>query len=386
MPPWWSQVEDALLRRLYAEGATLEAIAAELGRSVNGVSERRRLLDIPPRARARPWSSREDELLRAASLLGIPASAVAERLDRPAEQVRRRRRVLVGRTAAARPYDIEEDQAITACWSAGGDVEQLADKLGRSPGSVRLRAQKLGLHRPAPRARWRPDEDAVVRDGYDRGLTCVQIADEIGSRTPSAVAARAAKLGLATYARTWTPADDRLLRRLVEDRVDLERAAQALTRTPDAVRSRARKLGITPPRPNKAGRAGRPWASAEDEVLELHRGLNPAALAVLLDRSPEAISQRLRRLGLRRGAERSPHHAVGSRRAPTPGERAAVVREMRGSGPARELALARRLNLRPADIRQLAREPASDGRDERARTHHENTPLRPPARRSSAGR
>jgi hypothetical protein len=253
-----------------------------------------------------------------------------------------------------RAYTPADDQRIRASFTDGRDVQALGRALGRSPGSIRLRAQKLGLHQPEPRRRWRPYEDAAVRDGYELGLSCAQIAAELPGRTASAVAARAAKLGVANYARAWTPPDDRLLRALVRDGVELERAAELLTRTPEAVRARTRKLGLTPPRSNWAGHTPRPWTASEDEQLRLHSGLNPATLAELLERSPEAVVQRLRSLGLRAGCERSPHHLVPARNGLTPGERAAIARELARGGPRRRLALAARLGRRPGEIKALA--------------------------------
>jgi hypothetical protein len=220
---------------------------------------------------------------------------------------------------------------------------------------VRLRAQRLGLHRPAPRRRWTPHEDTAVRDGYERGLTCVQIAAGLHHRTAAAVAARAAKLGLATFARAWTARDDLRLRTLAAEGADLERAAQLLSRTPEAVRARARKLDVAAPRSSRAGRPRRQWSHDEDELLALHRALNPATLAGLLDRSPEAVAQRLRHLGLRAGAERSPHHPVAARNGPTPGQRAAAARELRDAGPRLVLAVARRLELPLTQVNGLAR-------------------------------
>jgi hypothetical protein len=353
VPAWWSDAEDRVLRRLYADGVPLRTIALRLRRSPDAVSERRRVLGIAPRPRSQPWSLLEDELLRASSTLGIPASVIAERLRRPAEQVRRRRRVLVGARRPPAPFTADEDAAIIACWEHRGDVDALALDLGRGPGPVRLRAQKLGVHHPRARPRWRPHEDAAVRDGYELGLTCAQIATELAGRTAGAVAARAAKLGLATYARAWTPRDDGDLRQLQRGEIELEVAAELLARTPQAVRARARKLGIAQPSARRAGRSGMRWASADDDLLALHRGLNPAALAQLLDRSPEAITQRLRRLGLRDGATRSPHHPAPRGGQLTHGGQATVARELRSGGPRRQLSLATRLGVRRADIRQL---------------------------------
>lgn len=379
MPPRWSAQEDHVLRRRYADGAPLRAIAAQLGRSENAVAERRRTLNIAARPRQRPWTEREDQLLRAAGALGLPAAVIAEHLHRPADQVRRRRRALIGAGRGPRPFTVAEDAQIADCWTRAGDVEPLAHAFGRTAGAVRLRAQKLGLHRPPSRPRWRADEDAAVRDGYERGLSCAHIAAELPGRTPTAVAARAAKLGVATYARAWTPREDHALRQLARNGIELERAARRLGRTPEALRARARKLDLAPPRSPRTGRGGRRWTPSEDELLRLYGALNPAALADLLDRSPEAITQRLRRLGLREGAQRSPHHPVPARGELTPGQRATVIRELHAGGPGRQLALARRLSVPPAAIQAVNKRAARyppPGRSHGIRTTSAAAPAR----------
>ncbi len=353
MPPRWIPEKDRLLHRLYAEGVPIRMIARQVGRSEDAVSERRRTLGLAARPRSRPWTAAEDEFVRGGTAIDLPATVIATSLRRSPEEVRRRRRTLVGVAPTGRPYTTSDDDAIRGCWANDQDVRALAQRLGRSTGSIRLRARKLGLHDPPPRPRWSPDEDATVRDGYERGLTCEQIARELSARTAPAVAARAAKLGLATYARVWTPADDGALRQLTSDGLPLERAAQLLGRTPEALRARARKLRLAPLLSRPASRQGRGWTPDEDDLLRLHVGLNPASLAELLERSPEAITQRMRRLDLRRGAERSPHHPVAVRKGLTPGERATVTRELRVGGPRRHLALADRLDVPPADIRRV---------------------------------
>lgn len=381
MPPWWSSAEDQALRRLYANGVPVRMIARRIGRSPDAVSERRRALEIAPRPRSKPWLPAEDGLLRAATERGIPATEVAQRLGRPAEQVRRRRRALMGAQRAPVPFSGEEDAAIISCWWRDGDVGALAHALGRRTASVRLRAQKLGVHHPPRRRRWQAHEDAAVRDGYELGLTCARIATELPGRTAAAVAARAAKLGLATHARAWTAHEDGDLRQLLSGEIELELAAQMLGRTPQAVVARARKLAVAPPRPRRADRSGQRWTAAEDELLALHRAGNPAALARLLDRSPGAITQRLRRLGLRVGAQRSPHHPV-SRASPfTPGEQVTVTREIRAGGPRRQLALATRLGVKPGDIRRLADrgEESAVGAPATARRRLETNPVLRPA-------
>ena len=350
----WTTAEDGVLRSLYPQRVPIREIATLLARSEDAVSERRRALGLPARPRQRPWSAAEDELLRAVAAAGLPAAALASRLGRDAEQIRRRRRALLRAATAPRAYTPADDDAIRACWTGARDVGRLAGELGRSPGSIRLRAQKLGLHQPARRRRWRAYEDAAVRDGYERGLRCEQIAAELEGRTAAAVAARAAQLGLATYARKWTRREEHALRILTGRGAELERAAQMLARTPEALRARARRLGLTPLRSRRTDQPPQRWMGAEDEQLRLHPGHNPGVLAELLERSPEAVTQRLRRLGLREARQRSPHHCVPARGGFTPGERVTLARELLNGGPRRQLALALRLGRTPAEIRALA--------------------------------
>jgi hypothetical protein len=233
------------------------------------------------------------------------------------------------------------------------EVGTLARQLNRSPEALRLHARRLGLHRPAARPRWRPDEDAVVRDGYTSGLTCGQIAALLVERTPTAVAARAQKLGLATFARRWTPAEDARLSRILAVG-SLEEAAQALVRTPEAARRRARRLGLAPNNTDARPRSGHRWTGEEDDRLRLHAALNPAVLATLLGRSDHAVVARLRHLGQRDGRRRSPHHPSTTRGGLTPGERALVQRELTKRGPRALPLLERRLERSIADLRAAA--------------------------------
>ena len=121
------------------------------------------------------------------------------------------------------------------------------------------------------------------------------------------MAARAAKLGLGTYARRWSAEDDRRLVRMLS-LVAIEDAARALGRTPEAIRRRARALGVVPGSAPERPRGRARWTAADDAFLRLHAALNPAVLAAQLGRSDHAVVARLRRLGLREGRWRSPHH------------------------------------------------------------------------------
>lgn len=351
----WTRREDAVLARLYRGGVAVRDIAVQLGRSENAVNARRRHLEIPGRRAPMAWSGREDAVLTVATRAGVPAWVVAQRFGRPVGQVRWRRRALGIGSSAARRYAPQDDAAIRTAVGERGDVDELARRLGRSPGALRLRAVTLGLRRPARRRRWSAGEDAALRDGYDNGLSCAEIARELPGRTPPAVAARARKLGLATHGRRWTPADDHRLRQLAGDR-RVEQLARLLGRTPDALRQRARKLGLVLRESDASAQGGTRWTAAEDDLLRLHAALNPAVLAGLLGRSDRAVTIRLSKLGLRAGRQRSPHHPAPRLGDLTPGERALLERELEPGNPRRLLTLARRLGVpRPLLAARLPR-------------------------------
>jgi hypothetical protein len=339
---------------MYAGGRPVTEIATALGRSPDAVTARRRHLGLPPRSDG-GWSTREDALLRAAAQRGVSATWLASRLDRTPEAVRWRRRRLVGRSPAAGPYTAGEDEAIRVVFGRRGDVDALARELGRSAEAVRLRARVLGVHRPPPRRRWTFAEDAIVRDGYDAGRSCESIASELPGRTEASVAARARKLGLSNYARRWTDEEEALLTRLIATRCPVGEMARALTRTPEAVRQRARRLGLTPASDPPPGRSAHPWSEREDAFLRRQAGANPATLANLLGRSDRAVAARLRALGLRAGRERSPHHPAGRGGRLTPAQRSALARVEENARPGNVIALASRLDVAPEQVRSALR-------------------------------
>ena len=349
----WHPREDQRLRQLYAAGAPLKAVARELGRSEDAINARRTALGLAPRRSPVAWSGLADALLREATLAGVPASELARRLHRPVEQVRARRRRLGLQRRRPAPtrattttrfarHGHRAEASTSWPWSSAGTPEALL-----------LRARRLDLYRSAQRQRWTSSEDATLRDGYANGLTCDEIGRALTRRTPTAVAARASRLGLATYARRWSPEDDRQLSRLLP-LVAVDEVARALGRTPEAIRRRARKLGVTKTVRSDRRRAGSPWTAEDDAFLRLHPHLNPAVLAVRLGRSDHAVVARLRRLGLREGRQRSPHHPSPTNGGLTPGERTLLDRELRARGGRAILVLGHRLDRSGAELRIAA--------------------------------
>jgi hypothetical protein len=342
---------------MYARGEAVGAIARRLSRSDDAVTARRRLLHIQSRRQPRPWSGLEDALLRAAVQSGASTTALSASLARSVHDVRARRRSLGLPVSTRRRYSSADDALLRDRWAAS-DVGALAQRLGRSPDALRVHAEALGLHRPRRRRRWSAAEDATVRDGYTGGQTCRRIAAMLPGRTPGAVAARARKLGLSTYARAWTAQEDARLRTLAA-RCSPTDIARSLGRTPEAVRLRGRLLALDQLPRDPAPRAGATWSREEDALLRRHPNLNPAALAAHLGRSDRAVAARLRRLGLRGGRERSPHHPAPASRGLTPGEQRLVNRELVQPGHSTLLAVARRLERPPAELRKLVEQHAN---------------------------
>src|SRR3954449_13444371 len=118
----WREGKDERLRRMYADGATLVAIAGETGRTEDAVNARRVALGLAAR-RIVDWSALADAVLREAVRAGLPATVIARKMQRPVEQVRGRRRAR-GRGGAAVPrYTPADDAAIRASWTSGASLE-----------------------------------------------------------------------------------------------------------------------------------------------------------------------------------------------------------------------------------------------------------------------
>jgi hypothetical protein len=75
-------------------------------------------------------------------------------------------------------------------------LRELSDEYGVSESAISNVWVGRTHYRPSKIIHWKPDEDAVIRDGIDRGLASKQIADLIPGRTAGAVDSRARRLGL----------------------------------------------------------------------------------------------------------------------------------------------------------------------------------------------
>jgi transposase-like protein len=80
----WTPEEYERLRRRYAAGASLAAIARDLGRSQDAVDARRAAVGLHPCRALRMWSALAHAIVTAANQAGLPATTVARQLRRPA--------------------------------------------------------------------------------------------------------------------------------------------------------------------------------------------------------------------------------------------------------------------------------------------------------------
>jgi hypothetical protein len=173
-------------------------------------------------------------------------------------------------------------------------------------------------------------------------------------RSASAIAARARKLGLTSYARAWSPEEERRLARLLSRRAPVDQVAIALTRTPEAIRQRARRLELAAPDERPRPRQGLRWTADEDQVLRENPGAHPSVMADLLSRSDHSVRRRQRQLGLRSGS-RSPHNAPADEDRFAPAEDALLCRELPDANALRApalLTISARLMRSPAELRR----------------------------------
>lgn len=153
------------------------------------------------------------------------------------------------------------------------------------------------------RTPYTPEDDALIRRMVEDGCTTNEIAREM-NRHPSSVGRRMDKLGLTRLrrlkARKWTPEMDAILERFAE-KESREQIGKRLNMSKGAVIGRMRRLGLTGLSPE----APKPWSEEEDAFLRENVGsMTQADMGRELNREASSISLRLKKLGLR--LERTP--------------------------------------------------------------------------------
>lgn len=202
--------------------------------------------------------------------------------------------------AVAPRWSREEDALLRRLYDAGVVVQDIAARVGRSAGAVSTRRRTMRLAPRVAPGRGRTTKTSCcgwpLPPAYrPRPSRCTCMGRPIRSGTSSVVDGRRAR------AAALHAAEDAAIVSGWMGGADIGTLADRLARSPGAVRLRTQALGL--------------WTQGE-QAAGLHREHNPAALAQQLERSAEAVTQRMRVLGVRAGGESSPHHPVRAQSSP----------------------------------------------------------------------
>jgi hypothetical protein len=299
----WSEQDERVVQRFYTTHGS-QYTAALLGRTAIAVRHRAQILGVPG-FETLAWS--EKEVTRLRSLYPkYSVEEIARRMrrsfgsvhgklamlglldDGPEDWTEAEDALLRKRYPGAVKADEYADGSASRVWS----VERIADHLRRSVSAVHSRASIWGMSRYAEAPPWSVADERRLRRLKREGLDLGDMARAL-RRTKADVADRMRRLGILAEKRGWTPEEDAMLRSSI-GRIDRDEIARRLGRSRNAVNARLSFLGITPPR-------SRPWTSRDiADLRRLHRTLPIREIAARLDRSVDAVSDRVALLGLTR--------------------------------------------------------------------------------------
>jgi hypothetical protein len=247
-------------------------------------------------------------------------------------------------------WNIRDDKILTESYKQGLTYEELSKKLKRTQIAIKLRLLHLGLAnktilqsddhninkttRDKPKnnqQKWLPNDDQLLSKYYKQGSNIEELSIRF-ERTNKAIEARLLYLGVINNTKSqseeqisdknkpknawkkWSIDDDRLLKELYEQRINVEELATKFERSNGSVISRLISLGLI----NSLGlpldeqnaipiaaalrpkNAGKKWTSDDEQLLiELYKqGMNEGELATKFERTKHAITIKLTYLGM----------------------------------------------------------------------------------------
>lgn len=183
----WSSDNDARLRELWTQPVTREAIGAEFGISPTAVCHRARRLGLPHKRPAnRPCTQAADAVLarlwaegassrQIAREIGVNKSVVldrAKRLGLPSRAHKSNAQISRSRWTPA------QDEKLRDLWAGPMHRSGIARILGVGLSTLDARARRLGLPRRQQAHDWTAEQDAMLRDNWST-LTIAELAARI---------------------------------------------------------------------------------------------------------------------------------------------------------------------------------------------------------------
>jgi len=152
----WIPEEDDLIRRAYADGASLTPLKERLGRGICSIRWRADELGLRGThvnkagwCTEPAWTKEQTRVLRD-SYGKIPNPDLAKKLGRSVKAIYTLAHTLGLEYGNRRPYSADEDLALRIAWKHDLTIDQTAAAIGRAAPAVFKRMQKLGLSWSSP--------------------------------------------------------------------------------------------------------------------------------------------------------------------------------------------------------------------------------------------
>ena len=194
------------------------------------------------------WTIERSRALKEMLASGLPADEIAARLGCSIKSIRIKAIIL-------KKYNEKNAEEILNLWKSGLSFARIGQQLGISKSAVRSALQRIGaLDDPAyahlrksPSSFWTNERDQKLCELIDQGLCATHIAREFGV-WPDTIQKRAKKLGLIIkrFKRgdKWPKEDDAVLKEKLEAGLSYSEIANILGVTRGAVAGRVYRLGL----------------------------------------------------------------------------------------------------------------------------------------------
>ena len=307
----WTPEDQRELRRLFAGDASIEDIAAALGRGRAGVADRICVLGLR-RHSTRPWTELEDaDLSRRYGQ--IATATIASELGRSCAAVYARAGLLDLTEGNAAPWTDWEDAQLRTGYATEMPTAKIAAIIGRPHFGLVSRASKLGLRHPSHSPDWSTAEIARAIALSEAGhryaaIRDLLVAEGYPRRSRPAFQGMMNRTGHGTgWGRFWTLEEDELLTRAYRTGASLTPLRHRLGRSQFSIRWRSDYLGLRGTHTNRNGwRTAPDWTEADLATLRAEYGRVPTPeLARRMGRTKASLTTRANVLGLVHGYHRA---------------------------------------------------------------------------------